>query len=138
MIQSTESMGVGSSSSLAGSTGALATQTAANIGAANTQLAGDFGINRALSEGAKTAGQWNTYSSIASIGSQFAGFASNRFYDQQQAAAQDNAFQRQMNAQMYEWNKAMGGPAMQSPAPMNAPAMRPKVLLFGQPQMSPF
>lgn len=60
LIQNTETMGARNSSSTLGQVGSLQTQTAANIGAANTQLAGDWGINHALTMGARTAAKWDT------------------------------------------------------------------------------
>ncbi len=65
LIQNTATMDARGSSAMSGAVGSLSTQTAANIGAARTNLAGDVGINRALISGARTAARWNTVAGVA-------------------------------------------------------------------------
>lgn len=67
--QAAASEGVRSSSGVAGAVGSLQTQTASNIGAANTRLAGQVAANRALVTGARRARRFNTAGDVfAGIG----------------------------------------------------------------------
>lgn len=73
LIQNSATQDARTSSSMSGATGSLSTQTAANIGAANTWLAGDVGMNKALISGARTAARWNTVAGVASAAGSIAG-----------------------------------------------------------------
>jgi ABC-type sugar transport system ATPase subunit len=66
MQQSAFAQNQGGNSALSGAVGSLQTQTAANIGAARTNLAGEIGMNRALISGARSAARWNTVAGVAS------------------------------------------------------------------------
>ncbi len=59
IAQSQVSNQTGSNSAVQGAVGSLSTQTAANIGASNTRLAGDLARFHVLSQGARTAGRFN-------------------------------------------------------------------------------
>jgi len=114
MIQSTETMGARSSSALQGAVGSLQTQTAANIGAANTQLAGDIGMNRALIHGARNAAQWDTIGGVFNVASQGFGMASDRQFQQKQLRDQRAASYKMQE----DWLKRNGGtPQMGPPLP---------------------
>lgn len=84
MIQATETMGARGSSSLAGATGSLITQTASNIGAAQSSLAADIGINRSLMRGARQAAKYNTYAGAFDVVGSIAGSAGFQNYAQTQ------------------------------------------------------
>lgn len=77
LLQAGASEGIRSSSAIQGAVGSLRTQTAANIGHANTQLAGDMIANRALVRGARRAATFDSIASgmnaIGQVGFAFAG-----------------------------------------------------------------
>lgn len=72
IVQNSASQNVRGSSSVAGATGSLSTQTAANIGGATTYMAGDMGINRRLVAGASRAARWDTIAGFANATSAIA------------------------------------------------------------------
>jgi len=59
LIQAGVGLGTRGNSAISGAVGSLATQTAANIGASNTNLAAGLGINRALIQGERQASRLN-------------------------------------------------------------------------------
>jgi hypothetical protein len=80
-----ETQGARSSSAITGAAGSLSTQTAANIGFMNTQVATDWGINTALTRGARSAARWDTVSGAFNVANsvvtspQFGNWASKNF-----------------------------------------------------------
>lgn len=62
LIQAGATEGLRSSSGISGAVGSLRTQTASNIGAANTQLGAQVGISRTLQRGATLAARYGTLS----------------------------------------------------------------------------
>lgn len=64
MIQATETMGARTSSAMTGAVGSLSSQTASEIGRANTKLASDIGVNNILIRGAERSAKFNTWAGV--------------------------------------------------------------------------
>lgn len=95
LLQAGATEGARTSSSISGAVGSLRTQTGANIGAANTRLAGDIAANRALITGANKArvfgNQADLFSGIGGIAQASGSLISQRQQRQQLQNLVENA-----------------------------------------------
>lgn len=84
ITQNTYAQDARASSSMSGANSSLQTQTAANIGSMQTQLATDVSTNNALLAGARNSARWNTWAGVFDAAGSVAGSAGFQSFLQKQ------------------------------------------------------